>query len=216
MIDRMACNASTAISNTNTFDRPSLAVEVERPAWPFTCVRTTRRGSAAPRARERGQQPRAFAAPIRNPQNSKAGVGLLRRSDVRCAGSATQLLASASRHVSESRRARNPRRARLSGAASRHLLRKSTGFRITAVDAGRAFPAFMRTRYSWSVVPMTERANDGTRPAGGESQVWTAAATDTCSGLEALLLQSLFAGASDRDALAPAGRPDQQPGRTRR
>lgn len=41
----------------------------------------------------------------------------------------------------------------------------------------------------------------------GESQVQTAAATDTCSGLNALLLQSLFAGASGRDGLAPAGRP---------
>jgi len=40
----------------------------------------------------------------------------------------------------------------------------------------------------------------------GESQVRTAGATDTCSGLDALLMQSLFAGVSGRDALPPAGR----------
>jgi hypothetical protein len=63
-----------------------------------------------------------------------------------------------------------PRIARLSGAASRHLLPKFAGFRIGAVNAGGAFPAFMRTRYSWSAVPMTDRADGGTRPAGGDEQ----------------------------------------------
>jgi len=61
-----------------------------------------------------------------------------------------------------------PRVARLSGAASRHLLPKFAGFRIGAVNAGGAFPTSIRTRYSESAVPMTERADDGTRPAGGE------------------------------------------------
>ena len=54
------------------------------------------------------------------------------------------------------------------------------------------------------------------RLAAGESQVRTAAATDTCSGLDALLLQSLLAGASGRDALAPAGRPEGEPDPGRR
>jgi len=40
----------------------------------------------------------------------------------------------------------------------------------------------------------------------GESQVRTAAAADACSGLDALLLQSVFAAASGRDTLGPAGR----------
>jgi hypothetical protein len=45
--------------------------------------------------------------------------------------------------------------------------------------------------------------------------VRTAATTDTCSGPDALLLQSQFAGVSGRDALAPAGRPERAPGRNR-
>ena len=62
----------------------------------------------------------------------------------------------------------------------------------------------------------THNSGDGLRlvlpdrpPLGveiGESQVPTTAATDTCSGLDALLLQSLFVGASRRAALALAGR----------
>ena len=77
--------------------------------------------------------------------------------------------------------ARLPRIARLSGAASRHLLPKFAGLRIGAVNAGGAFPAFMRTRYSWSVVPMTERADDGTRPAGGERREPGPASPEACS-----------------------------------
>ena len=53
----------------------------------------------------------------------------------------------------------------------------------------------------------TESSTMGSVRACGESQVQTAAATDTCSGLDALLLQSRFAGASGCDALARAGRP---------
>ena len=73
----------------------------------------------------------------------------------------------------------SPRIARLSGAAGRHLLPKSAGFRIGAVNAGGAFPAFMRARYFWLVVPMSELADDGTRPC-------------TCQG--SLLWRSRFAG----------------------
>ena len=38
----------------------------------------------------------------------------------------------------------------------------------------------------------------------------TAAATETCFGLDTLLLQSLIGEATGRDALAPAGRPIRQ------
>jgi hypothetical protein len=38
----------------------------------------------------------------------------------------------------------------------------------------------MGTRYSWSMVPMTERADDGTRPAGGDEQVATHLGRDSC------------------------------------
>ena len=41
---------------------------------------------------------------------------------------------------------------------------ESCRFRIGAVHACGTFPASMRTRYSGSAVPMTERADDGTRP----------------------------------------------------
>ena len=49
-----------------------------------------------------------------------------------------------------------------------------------------------------------------TSPSIG-SQVRTAAAPDTCSGLDALLLQLLLGGASGRNALAPAGRVERVP-----
>jgi hypothetical protein len=41
----------------------------------------------------------------------------------------------------------------------------------------------------------------------GESEVRAVAAPETCSGLDALLLQCLIGAASGDDALAPAGRP---------
>jgi hypothetical protein len=49
----------------------------------------------------------------------------------------------------------------------------------------------------------------------GESQVRRPAATDTCFGPDALLLRSPFAGVSGREALAPAGCPEGQPGERR-
>ncbi len=54
------------------------------------------------------------------------------------------------------------------------------------------------------------------RETPGESQVRRAAATDTRSGPDALLLQSPFAGVSGRDALAPAGCREGEPGERRR
>jgi hypothetical protein len=51
--------------------------------------------------------------------------------------------------------------------------------------------------------------------AFGENEVRAGAATDTCSCLDALLLQSLFAGASVATRLAPAGRPNDRRGRVR-
>ena len=56
-----------------------------------------------------------------------------------------------------------------------------------AVNAGGAFPAFMRTCYSWSVVPMTQRTDDGTRPARGEERVDGRHRRDTFFGPVALL-----------------------------
>lgn len=47
-------------------------------------------------------------------------------------------------------------------------------------------------------------------PPRGESQVRTAAASETCFGLEVLLLQCLVGAASVYDALAPAGRPQRE------
>ena len=50
------------------------------------------------------------------------------------------------------------RNAGLTCAASRHLLPKCAGFRISAVHAGGVFPASMCTRHCGSAVPMTETA----------------------------------------------------------
>jgi len=80
-----------------------------------------------------------------------------------------------------------PRVARLSGAASRHLLPKFAGFRIGAVNAGGAFPASIRTRYSESAVPMTERRTTGRAPAGGELQGARLLGGATCSATVAAI-----------------------------
>ena len=56
-----------------------------------------------------------------------------------------------------------PRIARRSDAASRHLLARFAGFRLGAVSAGGVFPNHDNAVLLVSV-PMTERADDGTRP----------------------------------------------------
>lgn len=76
----------------------------------------------------------------------------------------------AERSETQGRRARVPRIARLSGAGGRHLLPNFAGFRIGAVSAGGAFPAFMTTRYSWSVVAMNGEGGEAMMPSGSLAQ----------------------------------------------
>jgi hypothetical protein len=45
----------------------------------------------------------------------------------------------------------------------------------------------------------------------GESQVWTTAATETCSSVDALLLQALVGGAIGRKALLVLLAPSKEP-----
>jgi hypothetical protein len=93
----------------------------------------------------------------------------------------------------------SPAQMRRSASAFGLHCRRSTRTRVHAkaeLRAGR--------HNGWTV-------DDAPRREIGESQVRTAAAAETCSGLDALLLQSLIGGASGRDALAPAGRPWRKP-----
>jgi hypothetical protein len=70
---------------------------------------------------------------------------------------------------------------------------------ISSVPAN--LPALRGLQGSRCIPSDWRRALPATRCAPGEFRVRTAAAAHTCSGLDALLLRSLFAGASGRDAL---------------
>ena len=111
-----------------------------------------------------GKAPPAVAGPIWRPSNFEGGspFGAPLRPATR--GQRGARGAESSETLEPTAEARNPRIARLSGAAARHLLPKFAGFRIGAVNAAGAFPAFMRTRCSWPVVRWRRGVDDGTRP----------------------------------------------------
>jgi hypothetical protein len=66
---------------------------------------------------------------------------------------------------------RIPRVAGLSGVERRDVLSKVAGLLMGPVTAGSAFPAFIRSRYSGLGGVDDARADDATRPAGGEKHV---------------------------------------------
>ena len=69
-----------------------------------------------------------------------------------------------------------------------------------------AFPAFTIRRVLQANLHDDQRIDDVARRAGGESQVRTAAAADTCSGLDALLLQGCGSSGGTGTARTNAGK----------